>query len=164
MEDSLRFTGSFGRGAAVDIHFSTILINDDIVIATLPGEPFNQLQLDWKRKVDAAHLFLFGYTWHAGTWANYVSDIKSAALGGCRADQSSPKMIEVGSGEARMNKHLENLYRLNGLMREEPRPVGFKPGPPAIRFPRCRGTGRSDHDSGPIPASEAVLARVPRAS
>jgi hypothetical protein len=26
-----------------------------------------------------------------------------------------------------MNKHLENMYRLTGLMREEPSPVGFKP-------------------------------------
>jgi hypothetical protein len=38
-------------------------------------------------------------------------------------------MIEVGSGEAVMSKHLENLYRLTGLMREAPGPVGFKPGP-----------------------------------
>jgi hypothetical protein len=28
-----------------------------------------------------------------------------------------------------MNKHLENMYRLTGLMRKEPGPVGFKPGP-----------------------------------
>ena len=99
------------------------------MIATFPGEPFIQLQLDWKKKVEVAHPFLFGYTWHRGTWPNYVPDIKSAALGGYGADQSNPKMIEVGSGEAVMNKHLENMYRLTGLMREEPGPVGFKPGP-----------------------------------
>jgi hypothetical protein len=57
-----------------------------------------------------------------------VPDIKSAALGGYGSDQSNPRMIEVGSGEAVMNKHLENMYRLTGLMREEPGPVGFKPG------------------------------------
>ncbi|HEY2158188.1 MAG TPA: hypothetical protein VGH33_21345 [Isosphaeraceae bacterium] len=129
MNDSLKFTGRFDKDAAFDVHFSTILINDDIVIATFPGEPFIQLQLDWKKKVDVAHPFLFGYTWHRGTWPNYVPDIRSAALGGYGADQSSPKMIEVGSGEAVMNKHLENMYRLTGLMREEPGPVGFKPGP-----------------------------------
>ncbi len=105
-----------------------MLINDDIVIATFPGEPFIQLQLDWKKKVDVAHPFLFGYTWYQGTWPNYVPDIKSAALGGYGADQANPKMIEVGSGEAVINKHLENMYRLSGLMREEPGPVGFKPG------------------------------------
>ncbi|MBU6401784.1 MAG: hypothetical protein KGS61_15815 [Verrucomicrobia bacterium] len=38
-------------------------------------------------------------------------------------------MIEVGSGEAIMNKHLQNTYRLTGLMRPEPGPVGFTPGP-----------------------------------
>jgi neutral ceramidase len=129
MNDSLKFGGRFDKDAAFDVHISTILINDDIVIATFPGEPFIQLQLDWKKKVEAPHPFLFGYTWHQGTWPNYVPDIKSAALGGYGADQSNPKMIEVGSGEAVMNKHLENMYRLTGLMREEPGPVGFKPGP-----------------------------------
>jgi hypothetical protein len=129
MNDSLKFTGRFDKDAAFDVHFSTILINDDVVIATFPGEPFVQLQLDWKKKADVPHPFLFGYTWHRGTWPNYVPDIKSAALGGYGADQSNPRMIEVGSGEAVVNKHLENIYRLTGLMREGPGPVGFKPGP-----------------------------------
>ena len=131
MNDSLKFTGRFDKNATYDVHISTIMINDDIVIATFPGEPFIQLQLDWKKKVevDVPHRFLFGYTWHQGTWPNYVPDIKSAARGGYGADQSNPKMIEVGSGEALINKHLENMYRLTGLMREEPGPVGFKAGP-----------------------------------
>jgi neutral ceramidase len=129
MSDSLKFTGRFDKDAVFDVHISTILINNDIVIATVPGEPFIQLQLDWKKKVEVPHPFLFGYTWHRGTWPAYVPDIKSAALGGYGADQSNPRMIEVGSGEALMNKHLENMYRLTGLMREDPGPVGFKPGP-----------------------------------
>jgi hypothetical protein len=128
MNDSLKFTGRYDKEAAFDVHFSTILINDDIVIATFPGEPFIQLQLDWKKKVERAHPFLFGYTWHRGTWPSYVPDIKSAAQGGYGADQSN-RMIEVGSGEAVINKHLENMYRLTGLMREQPGPVGFKAGP-----------------------------------
>jgi hypothetical protein len=128
MDDSLKFTGRFDKNANFDIHISTILINDDIVIATVPGEPFIQLQLDWKKKVDAAHPFLFGYTWYQGTWPNYMPDIKSAALGGYGADQNGPRMIEVGSAEAIMNKHLENAFRLSGLMRPEPGPVGFTPG------------------------------------
>jgi hypothetical protein len=128
MNDSLKFKGRFDPNAAFDVHLSTILINDDIVIATFPGEPFIQLQLDWKRKVEMPHPFLFGYTWHGGTWPGYVPDIKSAAQGGYGADQSG-RMIEVGSGEAVINKHLENMYRLTGLMREAPGPVGFKAGP-----------------------------------
>jgi hypothetical protein len=129
INDQLRFTGRFDKSSDFDIHISTILINDDIVIATVPGEPFIQLQLDWKKKIDAAHPFVFGYTWYHGTWPNYIPDIKSAALGGYGADQAGPNMIEIGSGEAIMNKHLENFYKLNGLMREKPGPVGFTPGP-----------------------------------
>jgi neutral ceramidase len=128
MNDSLKFTGRFDKNAAFDVHISTILINDDTVIATFPGEPFIQLQLEWKKKVEVAQPFLFGYTWYGGTWPNYVPDIRSAAMGGYGADQSNPKMIEVGSGEAVMNKHIENMYRLTGLMREEPGPMGFKAG------------------------------------
>ena len=65
---------------------------------------------------------------HRGTWPGYVPDVKSAAQGGYGADQSG-RMIEVGSGEAVINKHLENMYRLTGLMREQPGPVGFKADP-----------------------------------
>ena len=96
-----------------------------------------------------AHPFLFGYTWHRGTWPSYVPDIKSAAQGGYGADQSN-RMIEVGSGEAVINKHLENMYRLTGLMREQPGPVGFKAGPRYQVTPVPRDKlARSRHDSDP---------------
>jgi pimeloyl-ACP methyl ester carboxylesterase len=144
MDDSLQFTGRFDKNAHFDIHISTILINDDIVIATVPGEPFIQLQLDWKKKVEAAHPFVFGYTWSEGTWPNYMPDIKSAALGGYGADQISPKMIDVGSGEAIMNKHLENVYALSGMMRKEPGPVGFTRGPRWILTPVPREDSPAD--------------------
>lgn len=128
--DSLKFTGRFDKTANFDIHISTILINNNIVIATCPGEPFIQLQLDWKKKVEDAsgNPFLFGYTWYKGTWPNYIADIKSAAQGGYGADQDSPVLVEVGAGEAIMNKHFGNYFLLNGLMRNKSGPVGFVPG------------------------------------
>lgn len=130
MNDSLKFKGRFTQTAGFNIHISTILINNDIVIATCPGEPFIKLQLDWKKKIQDASVnpFLFGYTWSEGTWPNYIADIQSAAQGGYGADQDWPTLIEVGAGEAIMNKHFENYFRLNGLMRNESGPVGFKPG------------------------------------
>lgn len=123
--DALQFTGRFDPAAVFDIRICTILINGDIVIATCPGEPFSLLQLDWKKRLPGIHPFLFGYTWYEGTWPNYLPDIESAARGGWGADQTKPNMIEVGSGERIMNKHLENYYRLTGLMREQPGPEGF---------------------------------------
>jgi len=128
MNDSLKFVGRFDKGKAFDVRICTILINNEIAIAAVPGEPFVQLQLDWKQRLNMPQAFLFGYTWYAGTWPNYIPDIVSAARGGYGADQNGPTMIEVGAGEAIMNKQLENVLRLSGLMREVPGPVGWTPG------------------------------------
>jgi hypothetical protein len=130
MDDSLKFTGRYDNTAEFNLHIATILINNEIVIATCPGEPFIQLQLDWKKKMEESSInpFLFGYTWYKGTWPNYIPDIKSAALGGYGADQSWPDPIQVGAGETIMNHHFENYFKLTGLMREKPGPTGFTPG------------------------------------
>jgi neutral ceramidase len=133
---ALQFAGRFDPSKHFDVHITTILINDDIVIAANPGELFAELGLEWKAKMQAevANPFYFGYTWSEGQWPGYVPDVKGAALGGFGADQDRG-MIEVGSGEAMINKHLENYFRLTGLMREKPGPVGFEPGPRWIVVP-----------------------------
>jgi len=128
LDDSLHFIGRFKKDAQYDILISTILINNKIVIATCPGEPFIRLQLDLKKRLREADVtpFLFGYTWREGTWPHYIPDIQSAARGGYGADQVWPEPIAVGAGESIMNKHFENFFWLNGLMRSAPGPTGFK--------------------------------------
>jgi neutral ceramidase len=127
---ALEFTGRFDKQKHFDVRLTTILINDDIVIAANPGELFAELGLEWKAEMQAEvpNPFYFGYTWTEGQWPGYVPSIKGAALGGFGADQDRG-MIEVGAGEAIFNKHLENYYRLTGLMRDQPGPSGFKRGP-----------------------------------
>ncbi len=129
MSDSLHFTGRFDRNISLNVQIVSILINRDIAIAVCPGELFVQLQLDWKSKIEiaSANPFLFGYAWSGGQWPGYVADVRSAALGGYGADQD-PEIIEVGAGEEIVDRHLENYYRLTGLMRDKPGPVGFKAG------------------------------------
>jgi neutral ceramidase len=129
IEDSLHFTGRFNQKLDFNVHLSAILINKDIAIAACPGELFVQLQLDWKKKIELAGVqpFLFGYSWSKGSWPGYVADVRSAALGGYGADQGAD-LIEPGAGEAMVTKQLEDFYRLNGLMRDKPGPVGFKGG------------------------------------
>ncbi len=92
----LDFTGRFDKTRHIDVHLSTIIINDDIVIAANPGELFAELGIDWKAKMQAevANPFYFGYTWSEGQWPGYVPSIKGAALGGFGADQDS-RMIEA---------------------------------------------------------------------
>jgi neutral ceramidase len=129
VDDSLSFTGRFDKTLHFNVHISTILINNDIVIAVCPGEFFVQLQLDWKAKIETAGAspFMFGYTWSGGKWPGYVADVRAAALGGFGSDQDV-RIIEVGAGEAIMTRQLQNYYKLTGLMREKPGPAGFTPG------------------------------------
>jgi hypothetical protein len=129
LEDSLHFTGRFNKKLDYNVHLSTILINNSIAIAACPGELFVQLQLDWKKKMELANVtpLLFGYTWSKGNWPGYIADVRSAALGGYGADQGE-NLIETGAGEAIVTRQLTNFYRLNGLMRDKPGPVGFKGG------------------------------------
>ena len=140
MDDSMHFSGRFDKSLSINVHIVTILIDHDIVIAVCPGELFVQLQLDWKNKIEtaSANPFLFGYAWSGGQWPGYMPDVRSAALGGYGADQD-PKIIEVGAGEAILTRQLENYYRLNGLMREKPGPVGFKAGHQWIIIPYQEG-------------------------
>jgi hypothetical protein len=128
MEDSIRFTGRFDKKLDYNVHLNTILIGD-IALAVCPGELFVQLQLDWKKKMELAEVkpFLFGYSWSGGAWPGYIADVRSAALGGYGADQGED-LIEVGAGEAMITRQLTNFYKLNGLMRDQPGPTGFKAG------------------------------------
>jgi hypothetical protein len=120
--DSLHFTGRFDKSLYYNVYFSVISINNRIVIATFPGEPFIKFQLDWKREMQPYAIpFFFGYTWNGGKWPIYVPDIRSAALGGYGADQG-PDLIEVGAGERIMAKQLENYYRMTVPMRNQPGP------------------------------------------
>ena len=129
MEDSLHFTGRFNRKLDLSVHLSTIILNNTIAIAVCPGELFVQLGLDWKEKMELAGVqpFLFGYSWSQGNWPGYIADVRSAALGGYGADQGGD-LIEVGAGETIMTRQLADFYRLNGLMRAQPGPTGFKGG------------------------------------
>lgn len=116
--DSLHFTGRHDKTLDYNVYFSVISINDRIVIATVPGEPFIKFQLDWKREMQPNNVtpFFFGYTWNNGQWPVYLPDLRSAAYGGFGAD-NGPGLIEVGAGEKIFNKLIENYYRMTGVFR-----------------------------------------------
>lgn len=111
--DSLHCTGRYDKNIRNNIYFSTIVLNKRIAIATCPGEPFIEFQLDWKKRMEGEAVpFLFGYTWNGGRWPNYLPDIRSACLGGFGADNGMPDIIEIGAPERIFDKILENYYRL----------------------------------------------------
>lgn len=123
VSDSLLFTGRFDKEVKYNVHITTLLVNDKIAIAAFPGEPFVAHQLYWKQNAEAAFPVFFGYTFSSGGKSpGYVCDVRSAAYGGYGAD-ASPRIIEVGAGETIMTRHLINLYRLKGIMKDEPQTI-----------------------------------------
>lgn len=98
---------------------TTLLINNDITIATMPGEPFVDLQIALRDKSEIANTFLFGYTYSAGgEWIGYVPTIRAAAEGGYGAGYNT--RVEVGAGEAMIDRAIVNLFKLQGKLKTSP--------------------------------------------
>ncbi len=98
---------------------TTLLLNNNIAIATMPGEPFVDLQIALRDKSEIANTFLFGYTYSAGgEWIGYVPTIRAASEGGYGAGYNT--RIEVGAGEAMIDRAIVNLFKLQGKLKTSP--------------------------------------------
>ncbi|RJP32564.1 MAG: hypothetical protein C4527_05930 [Candidatus Omnitrophota bacterium] len=101
---------------------TSILINHEIGIVTLPGEPFIKFQFDVRERAALPFAFLFGYCDNSyQDWPNwYLPDIEAAAREGYGASDAG--IAEVGTGERLMNQGLIQLYTLRGMLHAEPKP------------------------------------------
>jgi neutral ceramidase len=115
----LSFRDRWDKDKKMDVGIATVLINGEVALATLPGEPMHKLQRTWKERAEVRVPLFYGYTYTSGgTWAGYIPDLRSAAYGGYGADAST--RIEIGAGETLMQRHLINLYDLLGMWRDKP--------------------------------------------
>ena len=98
---------------------ASVLLNDDIGIVTMPGEPFHKFQRDLRELAEMPYTFFFGYTCNDGyPWPSYLPDVKSAAYGGYGASDTT--RVEVGTGERLLHRGVAQLYRMQGRLKEEP--------------------------------------------
>jgi hypothetical protein len=117
--ETLKFSDRWDKEQNLEVGITTVLINREIAIATVPGEPMQKFQTFWKRQPDVRYPLFYGYTYsEGGVWPGYIPDIRSAAYGGYGADVTTH--IEVGAGETIMQHHLVNLYKLLGMWRDKP--------------------------------------------
>jgi neutral ceramidase len=101
------------------VSVGTLLLNSDIAILAMPGEPFVQYQLDWRRKAGVPHAFFFGYcSQSTDPWTGYMPDLESAARGGYGASDGTH--VAVGTGERLLHEGLAQLYTLQGRLRSAP--------------------------------------------
>ncbi len=116
---TMPFKGRWDPARDFPVGVTTLLINGKIAIATVPGEPFLQMQTRWKTAAAAPYALFYGYTQTTSNpWPGYIPDLRSAAHGGYGADVSTN--IEIGAAERIMDQHLTNLYDLRGMWLKQP--------------------------------------------
>jgi hypothetical protein len=115
----VEYRDRWDTGKTVRAGLTTLLINNNIAITTIPGEPFVDLQIALRDKSEITGTFLFGYTYSAGgEWIGYVPTIRAATEGGYGAGYNT--RIEVGAGEAMIDRALVNLFTLAGKLKKTP--------------------------------------------
>ena len=115
----IEFRDRWDTAKTVRAGLTTLLINNDLAIAALPGEPFVDLQIALRDKSEVRSTLLFGYTYSAGgEWLGYLPTIQAATEGGYGAGYNT--RIEVGAGEAMIDRHIVNLFTLLGKLKTTP--------------------------------------------
>jgi len=115
----VEFRDRWDKSQTIRAGLTTLLINHDIAVATLPGEPFVDLQIALRDKSEVPRTFLFGYTYSAGgQWVGYIPTIQAAAEGGYGAGYNT--RLEVGAGEAMIDRAVVKLLTLLGRLKDSP--------------------------------------------
>lgn len=99
-----------------ELPITTLLINKRLAILTMPGEPFVELQLQWRSRCPVSDCLLLGYT---DGYFGYFPTITAAARGGYGAAHPST-WIEVGAGERMLNQSIIRVYEMLGELRQVP--------------------------------------------
>jgi len=128
VSEVLTFKSRWDAEKSMRLGVASLLINREIGIVALPGEPFHIFQKYVRETADLPHAFFFGYTdcGHHDWPQYYLPDIRSAAYGGYGASDTT--LPEVGAGERLVNQGLIQLYTMRGMLKDKPgRPRTFSP-------------------------------------
>lgn len=95
---------------------TTLVINREIALVGLPGEPFVGLQLMLKQRSPIPMTFLCGYT---NGYFGYFPTIRDAVSGGYGADTIVTR-VEIGAGERMVDRGIIHIYRILGRLKDRP--------------------------------------------
>jgi len=102
--------------AHLDLHVTTLLLNHEIVLVGMPGEPFVNFQIEWRARCPVQTAFFAGY---ANGYFDYLPTIAAAAEGGYGAGDSN-SYVEVGAGERMLRHALVRVYEMLGKLSDAP--------------------------------------------
>ncbi len=111
---------AFGRKyleTPLDCPVTTLVINREIAVAGMPGEPFTDFGMSFRDRSPAKVSFFAGY---ANGYFGYFPTIRAAVEGGYGAEGLMAR-AEVGAGEAMLDTALIRLYKLLGQLKPLPK-------------------------------------------
>jgi neutral ceramidase len=94
----------------IEARVTTVLIDREIAIATIPGEPFVEFQQDWRARCPVPTALLLGYT---NGYHGYFPTMLAASRGGYGAASTST-WVEVGAGERIIDWAVRETYDMLG--------------------------------------------------
>lgn len=100
----------------LDCPVMTLLINDQIALMGMPGEPFVEFATDFRQRAPAKDAFFVGY---ANGYKAYFPTIKAAVEGGYGANHVGAR-AEVGAGEKMVDQAVIRLFELQGKLTRIP--------------------------------------------
>ena len=78
----------------IQLPVTTVLIDRDIALTAMPGEPFVDFQMNWRDRCPVPHAFLLGYT---NGYNGYFPTIAAASRGGYGAASASTWVEPYGA-------------------------------------------------------------------
>jgi hypothetical protein len=138
MEDTLNFHGRWTAAAKTDFRLpvSAILINRQIALMSMPGEPFVEFQTRWRDACPVADCLFAGY---ANGYFGYFPTIRAAAEGGYGASDDAT-WIETGAAERMLDQATIRIYELLNSLRPDVQP--YVPPPADESAPIRPASGR----------------------
>jgi len=100
----------------IESRVTAVLINRQIAIATVPGEPFVDFQTNWRDRCPTSTAFLFGYT---NGYHGYFPTISATSRGGYGAASAST-WVEPGAGERIVDWAVVKTYEMLGKLSDLP--------------------------------------------
>jgi neutral ceramidase len=100
----------------MDCVVTTVLINRDIAVMGMPGEPFVEFGINFRDRASAANSYFAGY---CNGYQGYFPTIRAAVEGGYGAEGVVAR-VEVGAGEAMVDMAVIRLLTMQGLLKAEP--------------------------------------------
>jgi hypothetical protein len=116
-ESSLCLAYREDSAKTVEVGVMAVVVNDDIALAVISGEPFVQHQLDLVAKSPFRNTFLLGYAYFGRgiPLPTYLPSRQAIAEGGYGSALGSANFLEVGAGEKMV---AEAVRLMTGLPQE----------------------------------------------